>query len=98
MTKLLLLSLFIGYGSRIQSHVGIGTGCSTLRQGSWVDDEDTFDDLTTAKPLEVQHEVLRGRTNLHKRWKHTRCDENIRPDVPPISQFQIAGIHHPAYG
>ena len=60
MTKLLLLSFFIGYGSRIQSHVGIGTGCSALRQGAWVDDEDTFDDLTKGKMLEVQGGVFKG--------------------------------------
>lgn len=65
MTKLLLMSFFLGYASRIQRHVSISTGCSAFRQSPWVDDEDTFDDLTE---LEVQGKNLRGCTNLHKRW------------------------------
>lgn len=50
--ELFLFTLFIGDNSRVDSHLGVGSCSTTLRQSSWVDDEHTVDDLDEQNWLE----------------------------------------------
>lgn len=52
MVELLLLTLFVGDDSRMDSHLSVGSCSTALRQSAGVDDEYAVDDLDDKYQLE----------------------------------------------